>query len=82
MVEKYARVEFRVETGLHQGSALGPIRIATLIDKSREECHLSVMFVANPAISGKSRVQVEENQERWRYDLERRGVKVRQNKCV
>ncbi|KAK3545691.1 hypothetical protein QTP70_010893 [Hemibagrus guttatus] len=47
--------EFKVEVGLHQGSALSPFLFAIVIE---------------------SREQVKENLERWRFALERRGMKV------
>ena len=37
------------------------------------------MFVDHIVISGESREQVEDRLERWRCDLERRGMEVRQN---
>ncbi|KAK3553367.1 hypothetical protein QTP70_003532 [Hemibagrus guttatus] len=48
--------EFKVEVGLHQGSALSPFLFAMVMDQLSEE--------------------VEENLERWRFALERRGMKV------
>ncbi|KAK3514351.1 hypothetical protein QTP70_015880 [Hemibagrus guttatus] len=48
--------EFKVEVGLHQGSALSPFLFAIVMDQLSEE--------------------VEENLERWRFALERRGMKV------
>ncbi|KAK3548937.1 hypothetical protein QTP70_021683 [Hemibagrus guttatus] len=49
--------EFKVEVGLHQGSALSPFLFVMVMDHE-------------------SREQVEENLERWRFALERRGMKV------
>ncbi|KAK3574517.1 hypothetical protein QTP86_008559 [Hemibagrus guttatus] len=54
--------EFKVEVGLHQGSALSPFLFAIVMDQSE------------------SREQVEENLERWRFALERRGMKVSRSK--
>ncbi|KAK3537600.1 hypothetical protein QTP70_016993, partial [Hemibagrus guttatus] len=53
--------EFKVEVGLHQGSALSLFLFAIVMDHE-------------------SREQVEENLERWRFALERRGMKVSRSK--
>ncbi|KAK3575237.1 hypothetical protein QTP86_023435, partial [Hemibagrus guttatus] len=55
--------EFKVEVGLHQGSALSPILFAIVMDQLSEEWE-----------------QVEENLERWKFALERRGMKVSRSK--
>ncbi|KAK3512658.1 hypothetical protein QTP70_020884 [Hemibagrus guttatus] len=52
--------EFKVEVGLHQGSALSPFLFAIVMDQLSEE--------------------VEENLERWRFLLERRGMKDSRSK--
>ncbi|KAK3533833.1 hypothetical protein QTP70_032950 [Hemibagrus guttatus] len=57
--------EFKVEVGLHRGSALSPFLFAIVMD----HCQRS-----------ESREQVEENLERWRFALERRGMKVSRSK--
>lgn len=48
VAEKYATVEFRVETGLHHGSDLTRFLFAmvmdSLLNEVREEHHSSVMF--------------------------------------
>ncbi|KAK3517623.1 hypothetical protein QTP70_013428 [Hemibagrus guttatus] len=56
--------EFNVEVGLHQGSALSPFLFAIVMDQLLDE----------------SREQVEENLERWKFALERRGMKVSRSK--
>ncbi|KAK3543094.1 hypothetical protein QTP70_010647 [Hemibagrus guttatus] len=68
--------EFKVEVGLHQGSALSPFLFAIVMDQLSEE----VMFADDIVICSESREQVEENLERWRFALERRGMKVSHSK--
>ncbi|KAK3570083.1 hypothetical protein QTP86_010232 [Hemibagrus guttatus] len=72
--------EFKVEVGLHQGSALSPFLFAIVMDQLseevRQESHWTMMFADDIVICSESREQVEENLERWRFALERRGMKV------
>ncbi|KAK3536377.1 hypothetical protein QTP86_008861 [Hemibagrus guttatus] len=72
--------EFKVEVGLHQGSALSPFLFAMVMDqlseKVRQESPSTMMFADDIVICSKSREQAEENLERWRFALERRGMKV------
>ncbi|KAK3532867.1 hypothetical protein QTP70_001139 [Hemibagrus guttatus] len=72
--------EFNVEVGLHQGSALSPFLIAIEMDQLseevRQESPWTMMFADDIVICSESREQVEENLERWRFVLERRGMKV------
>ncbi|KAK3512266.1 hypothetical protein QTP70_002272 [Hemibagrus guttatus] len=72
--------EFKVEVGLHQGSALSPFLFAIVMDQLseevRQESPWTMMFADNIVICSESREQVEENLERWRFALERRGMKV------
>ncbi|KAK3575396.1 hypothetical protein QTP86_025801 [Hemibagrus guttatus] len=72
--------EFKVEVGLHQGSALSPFLFAIVMDQLseevRQESPWTMMFADDIVICSESREQVEENLERWRFALERRGVKV------
>ncbi|KAK3575190.1 hypothetical protein QTP86_020914 [Hemibagrus guttatus] len=72
--------EFKVEVGLHQGSALSPFLFAMVIDQLseevRQESPWTMMFADDIVICSESREQVEENLERWRFALERRGMKV------
>ncbi|KAK3518340.1 hypothetical protein QTP86_018635, partial [Hemibagrus guttatus] len=76
--------EFNVEVGLHQGSALSPFLFAMVIDQLseevRQESPWTMMFADDIVICSESREQVEENLERWRFALERRGMKVSRSK--
>ncbi|KAK3555149.1 hypothetical protein QTP86_009988 [Hemibagrus guttatus] len=76
--------EFNVEVGLHQGSALRPFLFAVVMDQLseevRQESPWTMMFADDIVICSESRDQVEENLERWRFALERRGMKVSRSK--
>ncbi|KAK3535759.1 hypothetical protein QTP70_021074 [Hemibagrus guttatus] len=76
--------EFKVEVGLHQGSALSPFLFAIVMDllseEVRQESPWTMMFADNIVIFSESWEQVEENLERWRFALERRGMKVSRSK--
>ncbi|KAK3532932.1 hypothetical protein QTP70_003800 [Hemibagrus guttatus] len=78
--------EFKVEVGLHQGSALSPFLFAIVMDQLseevRQESPWTMMFADDIVICSESREQVEENLERWRFVLERRGMKVSRTKPV
>ncbi|KAK3547963.1 hypothetical protein QTP70_001627 [Hemibagrus guttatus] len=71
--------EFKVEVGLHQGSALSPFLFAIVMDQLseevRQESPWTMMFSDDIVICSESREQVEENLERCRFALERRGMK-------
>ncbi|MCJ8729253.1 hypothetical protein PDJAM_G00103960 [Pangasius djambal] len=75
--------EFKVEVGLHQGSALSPFLFAMVMDQLseevRQESPYTTMFADDIVICSESRDQVEEV-ERWRFALERRGMKVSHSK--
>ncbi|KAK3548720.1 hypothetical protein QTP70_018237, partial [Hemibagrus guttatus] len=72
--------EFNVEVGIHQGSALSPFLFAIVMgqfsEEVRQESPWTMMFADDIVICSESREQVEENLERWRFALERRGMKV------
>ncbi|KAK3514307.1 hypothetical protein QTP70_013636 [Hemibagrus guttatus] len=76
--------EFKVEVGLHQGLALSPFLFAIVMDQlseeDRQESPWTMMFADDIVICSESREQVEENLERWRFALERRGMKVSRSK--
>ncbi|KAK3546076.1 hypothetical protein QTP70_020445 [Hemibagrus guttatus] len=76
--------EFNVEVGLHQGSALSPFLFAIVMDQLseevRQESPWTMMFADDIVICSESREQVEENLDRWRFALERRGMKVSRSK--
>ncbi|KAK3567735.1 hypothetical protein QTP86_024053, partial [Hemibagrus guttatus] len=76
--------EFIVEVGLHQGWALSPFLFAIVMDQLseevRQESPWTMMFADGIVICSESREQVEENLERWRFALERRGMKVSRSK--
>ncbi|KAK3567026.1 hypothetical protein QTP86_008974 [Hemibagrus guttatus] len=76
--------EFKVEVGLHQGSGLSPFLFAIVMDQLseevRQESPWTMMFADDIVICSESREQVEENLERWRFALERRGMKVSRSK--
>ncbi|KAK3514670.1 hypothetical protein QTP70_021577 [Hemibagrus guttatus] len=76
--------EFKVEVVLHQGSALSPFLFAIVIDQLseevRQESPWTMMFADDIVICSESRGQVKENLERWRFALERRGMKVSRSK--
>ncbi|KAK3561228.1 hypothetical protein QTP86_029608, partial [Hemibagrus guttatus] len=76
--------EFKVEVGLHQGSALSPFLFAIVMDQLseevRQESPWTMMFADDIVICSESSEQVEENLERWRFALERRGMKVSRSK--
>ncbi|KAK3534166.1 hypothetical protein QTP86_002317 [Hemibagrus guttatus] len=76
--------EFKVEVGLHQGSALSPFLFAIVMDQLseevRQESPWTMMFADDIVICSESREQLEENLERWRFALERRGMKVSRSK--
>ncbi|KAK3538588.1 hypothetical protein QTP86_006676 [Hemibagrus guttatus] len=76
--------EFKVEVGLHQGSALIPFLFAIVMyqlsEEVRRESPWTMMFADDIVICSESREQVEESLERWRFALERRGMKVSRSK--
>ena len=75
---------FEVKVGLHQGSALSPCLFAMMMDRMtdeiREEAPWTMMFADDIVICSKSKEQIEDKLESWRYALERRGMKVNRRK--
>ncbi|KAK3515253.1 hypothetical protein QTP70_013016, partial [Hemibagrus guttatus] len=53
-----------------------------LSEEVRQESSWTMMFADDIVICSESREQVEENLERWRFALERRGMKVSRNDIV
>ena len=75
---------FEVKVGLHQGSALSPCLFAMVMDRItdaiREEAPWTMMFADDIVICSDSKEWLEQKLERWRYALERRGMKVNRRK--
>ena len=75
---------FKVEVGMHQGSALSSFLFAMVMDRLtdeiREESPWNIMFVDDIVICSESKEQVERSLERWRYALVRRGMKISRRK--
>ena len=71
---------FHVRVGLHQGSALSPFLFAIVMDRITEEVRKeepwNMLFADDIALCSETRNEVEEQLERWRDALEKRGMKV------
>jgi hypothetical protein len=73
--------EFKVEVGLHQGSALSPFLFAMVMDRLMdEESPWNMLFADDIVIVNEIVEQAEVSLERRRYALERRGMKVNRSK--
>lgn len=75
--------------GLLQRSALSPCLFAVLMDRLTDEVRhaalWTVMSAADIVLCAECKEQVEENQERWRFAWEWKGMQVnrrRQDTCV
>ena len=72
---------FKVKIGLHQGSALSPFLFAVIMDritdKGRREPLWTMLFADDIVICKETREEVERRLECWTYELERRGMKVK-----
>ncbi|KAK3569461.1 hypothetical protein QTP86_031440, partial [Hemibagrus guttatus] len=79
VAEKYVRV---VQDMYERSRAV--VRCAVVMDQLseevRQESPWTMMFADDIVICSESREQVEENLERWRFALERRGMKVSRSK--
>ncbi|KAK3524760.1 hypothetical protein QTP86_002555 [Hemibagrus guttatus] len=79
VAEKYVRV---VQDMYERSRTV--VRCAVVMDQLseevRQESPWTMMFADDIVICGESREQVEENLERWRFALERRGMKVSRSK--
>ncbi|KAK3523637.1 hypothetical protein QTP70_005839 [Hemibagrus guttatus] len=79
VAEKYVRV---VQDMYERSRTV--VRCAVVMDQLseevRQESPWTMMFADDIVICSESREQVEENLERWRFALERRGMKVSRNK--
>ena len=71
---------FKVRVGLHQGSTLGPLLFAIVMDQLtgevRNEPPWSMMFADEIVLVRESREEIEQDLERWRNSLERIGMNV------
>ena len=78
--------EFRVRVGLHQGSALSPFLLTIVMDRLtddiRQPSPWSMMFADDIVLCSESKEQVEASLEKWRYALERRGMKISRSKTM
>ena len=72
--------EFKIDVGLHQGSALSPFFFAIFIDKMtediRKDAPWNMLFADGIVLSRQNHKELEDNLEMWRNALERRGMKV------
>ncbi|KAK3542241.1 hypothetical protein QTP86_021400 [Hemibagrus guttatus] len=81
VAEKYVRV---VQDMYERSRTV--VRCAVVMDQLseevRQESPWTMMFADDIVICSESREQVEENLERWRFALERRGMKVSRKECM
>ena len=72
---------FKVKVGLHQGLAfLFSVIMDRLTDEVRREPPWTMLFADDIVICKKTREEVEQKLECWRYALERREMKVSRSK--
>ena len=75
---------FRVQVGLHQGSALSPflfnIVFDVLTEAVRENPPWCVLYADDVVILARSRRALQAKLERWRQALESRGLKISRSK--
>ena len=75
---------FKVNVGLHHGSALSPFLFAVIMDRLTDEVRReppwTMLFADDIVICEETREEVEQRLESWKYALERRGMKVSRSK--
>ena len=75
---------FKVKVGLHQGLALSQFLFAVIMDRLTDEVRRkppwTMLFADDIVICKKTREEVERRLESWKYELERRGMKVSSSK--
>ena len=75
---------FKVQVGLHQGSALSPflfnIVFDVLTEVVREEPPWCVFYADDVIIVAKSKIELQRKLERWKQALESRGMKISRSK--
>jgi hypothetical protein len=75
---------FSVGVGLHQGSALSPFLFAIVMDRLtdtvRKESPQTMMFADDVVLCCENWDEAEVELEKWRYALERRGMRVSRTK--
>ena len=71
---------FPIEVGLHQGSALSPFLFAIIMDSQTENCReeapWQMMFADDVVLCEIDKKELDEDLERWRDALEKRGMKI------
>ena len=75
---------FKVKVGLHQGSSLSPFLFAVIMDRLTDEVRReppwTMLFADDIVILEETREEVERRLKSWKYELERRGMKVSRSK--
>ena len=75
---------FKVNVGLHQGSALSQFLFAMIMDRLTDEVRReppwTMLFAEDIVICKETRKEVEQRLESWRYALKRKGMKVSRSK--
>ena len=75
---------FKVEVGLHQGSALSPFLFVMIMDRLTEEVRKkppwTMLFADDVVLTSGCKRKGEQDLEQWRHALERRGLKISRTK--
>ena len=76
--------EFKIDVGLHQGSALSPFLFVIITDKLTEDitkdASWDMLFADDIVLSRQNYRELEDDLEIWRNALERRDLKVSRSK--